>query len=61
MPPVICQVFVGYAAFGRDMATANTEFQRVESGRRGRQSQTWVRMPEGWRVVTAHVSFMPPS
>ena len=45
--------------FGRDLATANTEFQRVESGRRGRQSQTWIRMPEGWRVVSAHVSFMP--
>ena len=45
--------------FGRDLATANTEFRRVESGRRGRQSQTWVRMPEGWRVVSAHVSFLP--
>ena len=45
--------------FGRDLATANTEFQRVESGRRGRQSQTWARMPEGWRVVSAHVSLMP--
>jgi len=47
--------------FGRDLATANTEFQRVESGRRGRQSQTWARVPEGWRVVSAHVSFMPTS
>ena len=47
--------------FGRDLATANTEFQRVESGRRGRQSQTWARMPEGWRVVSAHVSFLPTS
>jgi len=45
--------------FGRDLATANTEFQRVESGRRGRQSQTWVRLPQGWRVVSAHVSFLP--
>lgn len=45
--------------FGHDLATANTEFQRVESGRRGRQSQTWARMAEGWRVVSAHVSFMP--
>lgn len=45
--------------FGRDMATANTEFQRVESGRRGRQSQTWARVPEGWRVVSAHVSLVP--
>jgi len=45
--------------FGRDLATANTEFERVESGRRGRQSQTWARIPDGWRVVSAHVSFMP--
>lgn len=45
--------------YGRDFATANTEYQRKQSGRRGRQSQTWVRMPEGWRVVAAHVSFMP--
>lgn len=43
--------------YGRDFATANTEFQR--SGRQGRQSQTWVRMPEGWRVVSAHVSLLP--
>jgi hypothetical protein len=43
--------------FGRDMATANTEFER--GGRVGRQSQTWVRLPEGWRVVAAHVSFLP--
>ncbi len=43
--------------FGRDMATANTEFER--GGRIGRQSQTWARLPEGWRVVAAHVSFLP--
>lgn len=44
--------------FGRDLATANIEFQRVGATRSGRQSQTWVRMPEGWRVVAAHVSLM---
>lgn len=43
-------------SFGRDFATANTEFRR--GARHGRQSQTWVRLPEGWRVVAAHVSFM---
>ena len=43
--------------FGRDVATANTEFRRTESGRLGRQSQTWIRFPEGWRIVAAHVSF----
>ncbi len=42
--------------YGRDFATANTEFQRVSVARAGRQSQTWVRMPEGWRIVAAHVS-----
>jgi hypothetical protein len=46
--------------FGRDVATANTEFRREESGREGRQSQTWVRTPEGWRVVSAHVSYFTP-
>lgn len=42
--------------YGRDHATAMTEFFRIGSTRTGRQSQTWVRMPEGWRVVAAHVS-----
>ncbi|MGQ0651091.1 MAG: oxalurate catabolism protein HpxZ [Betaproteobacteria bacterium] len=46
--------------FGHDFATASCEFQRIESGRRGRQMQTWVRMPEGWRVVAAHVSWYEP-
>lgn len=45
--------------FGRDFATAMTLFDRVSApGRTGRQSQTWVRMPEGWRVVAAHVSYL---
>lgn len=44
--------------YGRDFATAMTEFQREGSSKTGRQSQTWVRWPEGWRVVAAHVSLM---
>jgi hypothetical protein len=44
--------------FGRDAATANTEFSRSGTDRMGRQSQTWVRTPDGWRVVSAHVSLM---
>jgi Protein of unknown function (DUF3225) len=44
--------------YGRDFATAMTEFQRAGSSKRGRQSQTWVRMPSGWRVVAAHVSLL---
>jgi hypothetical protein len=43
--------------FGRDFATANTIFRRDNApGKVGRQSQTWVRTPEGWKVVAAHVS-----
>ena len=44
--------------YGRDFATANTEFRRVGSEKNGRQSQTWVRTPDGWRVVAAHVSLL---
>ena len=44
--------------YGRDFATANTEFRRVGSSKTGRQSQTWMRTPEGWRVVAAHVSLL---
>ena len=42
---------------GTDVATANAEFTVPDDPRLGRQSQTWVRMPEGWRIVAAHVSF----
>ena len=44
--------------YGQDFATANVEFQRAGSARNGRQSQTWVRTPTGWRVVAAHVSLL---
>ncbi len=47
---------VEIAAYGRDFATANAEFFREGATRRGRQSQTWVRFPDGWKVVSAHVS-----
>jgi hypothetical protein len=42
--------------FGLDFATTNIEFRRVGHTHVGRQSQTWVRTSEGWRVVAAHVS-----
>lgn len=45
--------------FGRDFATASTLFYRDSAaGKVGRQMQSWVRMPEGWRVVAAHVSMI---
>ena len=45
-------------SFGWDMAAANTTFTRENELRIGRQSQTWVRFPQGWRIVAAHVSWM---
>ena len=47
--------------YGRDFAVAATLYERPSApGRTGRQMQTWVRFPEGWRVVAAHVSLMEP-
>ena len=43
--------------FGRDLAIANTLFRRETApGKIGRQSQTWVRFHDGWKIVAAHVS-----
>jgi hypothetical protein len=43
--------------YGRDMAVASTLFYRDSApGKVGRQMQTWVRFPEGWKIVAAHVS-----
>ena len=44
--------------FGKDFGSITLEFERDTTGGvvRGRQSQVWVRLPEGWRIVSAHVS-----
>jgi Protein of unknown function (DUF3225) len=52
---------IAIATFGDSLATTNAEFERLGSerlgsARRGRQSQTWVRFANGWRIVSAHVS-----
>ncbi|CAN0500348.1 MAG: oxalurate catabolism protein HpxZ [Alphaproteobacteria bacterium] len=46
--------------YGHDFGTANLEFFRESVGGIGRQSQSWARMPEGWRIVAAHVSVIKP-
>ncbi|MDB5796242.1 MAG: hypothetical protein JWP36_144 [Paucimonas sp.] len=46
--------------YGDDVATANIEFSRAGNPKIGRQSQTWIKMTEGWRVVAAHVSLIDP-
>jgi ketosteroid isomerase-like protein len=47
--------------YDRDFAVASTLYKRPSApGRIGRQMQSWVKFPEGWRVVAAHVSLMDP-
>ena len=47
--------------FGDDTAAITLEFQRTTNGmaRSGRQSQFWRKFPQGWRIVSAHVSLLP--
>lgn len=45
-------------SYGENMAVTNTEFTRQGESRIGRQSQTWVKFSDGWKIVTAHVSLM---
>lgn len=43
--------------YGQHFATASTLFRRdTAPGKVGRQMQSWIRTPDGWRVVAAHVS-----
>jgi ketosteroid isomerase-like protein len=42
--------------YGDAMATAFCAYRRTASGRRGKQSQTWIRTAAGWRIAAAHVS-----
>ena len=45
--------------YGREFAVASTPYERPSApGKTGRQMQTWVKFPEGWRVVAAHVSLI---
>ncbi len=45
--------------YGHECAVACTLYERPSApGKIGRQMQTWVKFPEGWRIVAAHVSLM---
>jgi len=46
------------ATFGNDVGTTNIEFERPATGLKGRQSQTWMRTAQGWRIIAAHVSIL---
>jgi hypothetical protein len=49
---------VRITTFGTAFAVAQTEFVRSDTAKRGFQTQAWVRLPEGWRIVAAHVSMI---
>lgn len=44
--------------YGRDFATANTEYRRHGEALPGRETKTLMRTPEGWRIVSAHASLI---
>ena len=44
--------------YGRDFATANTEYQREGEATTGRETKTLMRTPDGWRIVSAHASLL---
>lgn len=44
--------------YGRDFATANTEYQREGEDKPGRETKTLMRTPQGWRIVSAHASLL---
>lgn len=50
---------VRISAFGPDVAVAMCEFRRTDTPLHGFQTQTWVRMARGWKIVSAHVSMVP--
>lgn len=47
---------VAITTYGEAYATADAEFHRENSDRRGRQTQAWVKFADGWKIVSAHVS-----
>ncbi|HEY4348731.1 MAG TPA: AtzH-like domain-containing protein, partial [Gaiellaceae bacterium] len=59
MPPGRTTASPTIATFGTDVACVSTEFRNDDSPTLGRQSQTWIRFPDGWRIVAAHVSLIP--
>jgi hypothetical protein len=52
---------VDIVTFGQNFGTITVEFERAVNGKTlsGRQTQVWVRLVEGWRIVSAHVSILP--
>lgn len=44
---------------GRDTASVCTEFSIPGTELVGRQTQTWARCGDGWKIVAAHVSAIP--
>jgi hypothetical protein len=57
------QLRLEIVTFGTDFGSITLEFERDTSTGpvRGRQSQVWARLPEGWRITQAHVSILPKS
>jgi hypothetical protein len=60
LPPGRALVDTRITTFATDFAVVTTRFTYPDGENEGRQSQTWVRLAEGWRIVSAHVSYPEP-
>lgn len=49
---------VHITTFGDDVAVTNLIYERVGSGQIGRETKIMARFPDGWHVVSAHVSLL---
>jgi hypothetical protein len=58
--PLRCLLHTRITSFGSDSASICTEFSAPDSPLLGRQTQTWIRFPQGWKIVAAHVSLVDP-
>ncbi|PVM89084.1 oxalurate catabolism protein HpxZ [Caulobacter radicis] len=56
--PLRARLRTEITTFGRDFAITNVEFLRTGAKQPGRQSQTWLRTENGWKIVSAHVSLL---
>jgi hypothetical protein len=44
--------------FGQDFAATHLIYERVNTGAIGRETKIMARFPDGWHVVSAHVSLL---
>lgn len=57
-PPPVARTLMNtvITTYGESYANASTEFKR--EGLYGRQTQSWIKTDQGWKIAAAHISFL---